>query len=187
MLSRNEVGMRAGAAVAGKPQHARTQRGQHALLRWNRRGCGVERVEIRLHALEWMCVLPRLVAIDQMGVAYPKAEHESIGMSLRERMVRFGHLLCRMRPDTRNARRDDDALCRVKQLPGKLEERGAIGKPERAVAELLQLDRRLFRRAAIPPKGRAPDADSTKLHGGSSLSSASACGKSSRDTCQRER
>jgi hypothetical protein len=104
-----------------------------------------------------------------MGVADTKAEQEPVWVGLGEGVMSFSCLVRWMHPDTRDTRSDDDALRRFEKLSGKLKDSRAIRKPQSSITELLKLGGCPSRCPAIPPEERAPDADSTKLHGGSSF------------------
>src|SRR5215469_4487275 len=162
MLSRDEIGMGTGAAVTGKPEHARPQCGKQALTSRNRDSGGVERVEIRAHTLDGVIVPAGLAAVDHSSVTYPQAEDEPVGMSLSEGVVSYSPFLGRIRPDTGDAGSDGDVVGSCEKLSSQLNHTSTIGEPESAVAELLKLGHCLFGGIAIPPKRRAPDAYLTK-------------------------
>src|SRR4051794_32039679 len=170
VLRRDEVGVCAVSSFGGQLEHLRTERREHARrLRVGRRSAVdvvpmVHAGEVVAHERQRLAVV-LATDVEQRLVGDADAEDEPAGERFPECELAGGHRQRVARPDVRDAGGDDERVRRGEQQLGSRQDltTDRLTRPQRAVAELLHLPRRIphdrcGREVELPgPDADAPD------------------------------
>ena len=182
VLGRDQVGVRAGAAVAGEVQHLRTERSEHTVLDRQGRRCCVEAVEVLAHPGQRLGVLTRADPLDERGVADTDADEQPPAVAIGQLGTALRRLGRLVEPQVEDPCRHRGGRRRAEQRLDRREQIAAdVGDPQRAVAELLELGRCVRDGTGVAVAQRhAPDAGPSECRCGHGCSLPAATERSGR-------